>query len=318
MFVEFVIQNQFFSYSLKEFAQILDIPCEGVCVFTKNWLLDKLAYGVPTVGPYQTNPPSPDDIISYIRIDREGQVYRIRREEEIDVYEHQILSREIVLTLKPLEEIIQENIFCLGGNRDHVSTCLCYMLYCVPNSEKLNLTYCMAKQMEWVTKQARLNLPYGMLLTRLFKFIISESSELLNESYSERLERIMAREEVVTPLLLPPPLTNHPPLILMMTMMEMAKGPRVDEDVTTTPSPTTTSSLLLITFLILHYHPHHNHLSWVIPFTLTIMTIMGRLVIVGFHNRNLIFSLRDEMNLMFAHIEYLITSTMNSLSPPHP
>ncbi|GKD02424.1 hypothetical protein Tco_1177398, partial [Tanacetum coccineum] len=37
-----------------------------------------------------------------------------------------------------------------------------------------------------------------------------------------------------------------------------------------------------------------------------------------FHNRNLIFSLRDEMNLMFAHLEYLFTTTMNSLSPPLP
>ncbi|GKD23513.1 hypothetical protein Tco_1225216 [Tanacetum coccineum] len=37
-----------------------------------------------------------------------------------------------------------------------------------------------------------------------------------------------------------------------------------------------------------------------------------------FHNRNLIFSLRDEMNLMFAHLEYLLTSTMNSHSPPNP
>ncbi|GKC06354.1 hypothetical protein Tco_0997964, partial [Tanacetum coccineum] len=69
MFIEFVIQNQFFSYSLEEFAQILDIPCEGACVFTDKWSLDELAYGVPTDGPYQTNPPSPDDIISSIRID---------------------------------------------------------------------------------------------------------------------------------------------------------------------------------------------------------------------------------------------------------
>ncbi|GJZ85409.1 hypothetical protein Tco_0650748 [Tanacetum coccineum] len=37
-----------------------------------------------------------DDIISSIRIDREGQVRRIRHEEEIDVLEYQILSREIV------------------------------------------------------------------------------------------------------------------------------------------------------------------------------------------------------------------------------
>ncbi|GJW85512.1 hypothetical protein Tco_0158657 [Tanacetum coccineum] len=74
MFIELVIQNQFFSYSLEEFAQILDIPCEGACVFIDKWSLDELAYGVPTDGPYQTNPPSPDDVISSIRIDKECQV----------------------------------------------------------------------------------------------------------------------------------------------------------------------------------------------------------------------------------------------------
>ncbi|GKA68293.1 hypothetical protein Tco_0768210 [Tanacetum coccineum] len=82
-----------------------------------NWVagLDELAYGIPSDGPYQTNPPSIEDIISSIRIDREGQVRRIRHEEEIDVLEYQILTREIVSTLKPLEEIIRENVFCLGS-----------------------------------------------------------------------------------------------------------------------------------------------------------------------------------------------------------
>ncbi|GKA66554.1 hypothetical protein Tco_0766362 [Tanacetum coccineum] len=61
-----------------------------------------MANGVPTDGPYQTNPPFPDDSISYIRIDREGQVCRIRHEEEIDVHEYQILTREIVPTLVKL------------------------------------------------------------------------------------------------------------------------------------------------------------------------------------------------------------------------
>ncbi|GJV22822.1 DNA helicase PIF1-like protein [Tanacetum coccineum] len=46
MFIEFVIQNQFFSYSLKEFSQIIDIPWKGACVFIDNWSLDELAYGV--------------------------------------------------------------------------------------------------------------------------------------------------------------------------------------------------------------------------------------------------------------------------------
>ncbi|GKE21498.1 hypothetical protein Tco_1433010 [Tanacetum coccineum] len=183
MFVEFVIQNQLFFYSLETFAQILDVPCQGACVFTDRWRLDKLAYGIPSDGPYQTIFPPIKDIISSIRIDREGQVRVIRHEEEIYVLEYQILTREIVQTLKPLEEIIQENVFCLGGNRDHVTACLCFMLYCVVHSEKINLAYYMAKRMEWVTKQARLILPYGMLLTRLFKFIMDEYPELSNDSY---------------------------------------------------------------------------------------------------------------------------------------
>ncbi|GKE74682.1 hypothetical protein Tco_1536723 [Tanacetum coccineum] len=182
MFVEFVIQNQLFSYSVENFAQILDVPCEGACVFTDRWRLDELAYGIPLVGPYQTNPPSIEDIISSIRIDREGQVRRIRHEEEIDVLEYHVLTREITPTLKPLEEIIRENVFYLGGNRDHVPACLCYMLYCVVHFEKFNLVYFMAKRMEWVTKQKRLLLPYGMLLTRLFKFFIRENPKLQNES----------------------------------------------------------------------------------------------------------------------------------------
>nr|GEV25228.1 copia protein [Tanacetum cinerariifolium] len=125
------------------------------------WSLDELAYEVPLDGPYQNNPPSLDDIILTIRIDREGQVRRIRHEEEINVHEYQILTCEILQTLKPLEEIIKENVFFLGGNRDHVPACLCYMLYCVVHSEKFNLAYYMAKRMEWVTKQNRLILPYG-------------------------------------------------------------------------------------------------------------------------------------------------------------
>ncbi|GJV06697.1 hypothetical protein Tco_1344353 [Tanacetum coccineum] len=37
--------------------------------------------------------------------------------------------------------------------------------------------------MEFVTNQARLILSYGMLLTRLFKYVMSESTELFNEFY---------------------------------------------------------------------------------------------------------------------------------------
>nr|GEW56203.1 copia protein [Tanacetum cinerariifolium] len=78
------------------------------------WSLDELVYGAPSEGPYQTNIRSPDDIISFIRKDQEGQVTRICHQEEVE--------------------------------------------------------------------QTRLILPYGMLLTRLFDFIIDENPELQNES----------------------------------------------------------------------------------------------------------------------------------------
>ncbi|GJS61527.1 hypothetical protein Tco_0656311 [Tanacetum coccineum] len=65
----------------------------GACVFTDRWRLDELAYGIPSDGPYQTNLPSIEDIISSIRINRDGQVRRICHEEEIDVLEYQVLSQ---------------------------------------------------------------------------------------------------------------------------------------------------------------------------------------------------------------------------------
>ncbi|GJU11983.1 hypothetical protein Tco_1134379 [Tanacetum coccineum] len=50
-------------------------------------------------------------------------------------------------------------------------------------SERNNLAFFIAKRMEFITKQARLFLPYGMLLTRLFTDVMSKSPELLNDHY---------------------------------------------------------------------------------------------------------------------------------------
>ncbi|GKA67014.1 retrovirus-related pol polyprotein from transposon TNT 1-94 [Tanacetum coccineum] len=52
-----------------------DEECESV---------DSTKYRGMIEGPYQTNLPSPDDIILYVREDGEGQVTRIRHQEEIE------------------------------------------------------------------------------------------------------------------------------------------------------------------------------------------------------------------------------------------
>ncbi|GJT04586.1 hypothetical protein Tco_0839048 [Tanacetum coccineum] len=101
--------------------------------------------------------------------------------------------------IEPIFENLLETIFVknctsvLGGNQDHVPACLCFMLYYAVHSEKFNLAWYMAKRMEWVTKQVRLLLPYGMLLTRLFIFIMNENPELNSESY-------VLYDHVMTPL----------------------------------------------------------------------------------------------------------------------
>ncbi|GKC81058.1 hypothetical protein Tco_1136775 [Tanacetum coccineum] len=94
MFVEFVFQNQLFSFSLEEFGQILHIPYEGDCSFSNKWSLDDLPYSVPTDGPYQTNPPSPDDIKLLVQIKQQNVFYLIGHEQEIMVEENQILTHE--------------------------------------------------------------------------------------------------------------------------------------------------------------------------------------------------------------------------------
>ncbi|GJR98525.1 pentatricopeptide repeat-containing protein [Tanacetum coccineum] len=432
MFVEFFFQNQYFSLSLEDFVQILRITCEGACVLSDRWSLDKLVYGAPSEGPYQTNLPSPDDIISYVREDREGQVTRIRHQEEIEVQDYQILTREIVSTLKPLEEIIRENVFCLGGNRANVPVCLCYMLYCVANSERFNLAYFMAKRMEWVIKQARLILPYERKPrrdrgTRRGRHSPSSSSAFdqpssshLNDDDDDGNDEGTSRASTPSPIRYVNSLTNQVPQVFQnpsnvdqnmeplytrqTEILNREVQLRDEHRVTTTPSPTTTSSSLtplnapsktpsinqtsssqdntsssfqsklqisppssneptspqplnpLLKNILdvpprpLNPQPLQSHPSLDITLSLSLITpldhihdtpsppsspqpqppIMGHPLfynyhdyhgltcICCFHNRNLHLNLRDEMNIMFAHLEYLLTTALTTHFPPLP
>nr|GEU55537.1 retrovirus-related Pol polyprotein from transposon TNT 1-94 [Tanacetum cinerariifolium] len=71
----------------------------------------------------------------------------------------------------------------IGGNQDHVSTCLCHMLYYIATSTRYNLAFFILKRMEAIRRQHKVNLPYGMLLTRLFKHIVSNSPKLSDDRY---------------------------------------------------------------------------------------------------------------------------------------
>ncbi|GJX46601.1 hypothetical protein Tco_0271791 [Tanacetum coccineum] len=80
--------------------------------------------------------------------------------------------------MKPWVDIIRENAICLGGHQDHVLVCLCHMLYCIETSTPYNLAFFILKRMKKTQNKPKELLPYGMLLTRLFKHVVSIFPEL--------------------------------------------------------------------------------------------------------------------------------------------
>ncbi|GJX23101.1 hypothetical protein Tco_0227546 [Tanacetum coccineum] len=92
--------------------------------------------------------------------------------------------------MKPWVDIIRENAICLGGHKDHVSACLCHMLYCIETSTQYNLAFFILKIMEKTRNKPKELLPYGMLLTRLFKYVVSVFPELEIDHYISH-DRVM-------------------------------------------------------------------------------------------------------------------------------
>nr|GEZ31273.1 copia protein [Tanacetum cinerariifolium] len=83
----------------------------------------------------------------------------------------------------PSVDIIRENAICLGGHKDHVFACHCHMLYFIESSTPYNLAFFILKRMEKTRNKPKELLPYGILLTRLFKHVASISLELAIDHY---------------------------------------------------------------------------------------------------------------------------------------
>ncbi|GJY62533.1 retrovirus-related pol polyprotein from transposon TNT 1-94 [Tanacetum coccineum] len=249
--------------------------------------LDELAYGIPSDGPYQTNLLPIEDIISSIRIDREGQVRRIRHEEEIDVLEYQILTREIVQTLKPLEEIIWENVFCLGVTTIPSPT----TTSSTPTPPNAPLKTPSTNQ----TSSSQDNTPSSFQS----KLQISPPSSIERnspQSLNPLLENIL---DVSPRPLNPQPIQSLPSLDITLSLSPITPL----ENLSSPPSPSPPPPQPPIMGHPLYYNYHDYH---------------GSTCICCFHNRNLHLNLRDEMNIMFAHLKYLLTTAFTTYFSPQP
>ncbi|GJV72698.1 hypothetical protein Tco_1492693 [Tanacetum coccineum] len=84
---------------------------------------------------------------------------------------NQILTKELSPYMKQWEELIRENVFGLGGHRDHLPAYLAHMLYYVVAEEQYNLAYFFIKRIQCARATPTANLPYCMFLTRLYRHV---------------------------------------------------------------------------------------------------------------------------------------------------
>ncbi|GJW92197.1 retrovirus-related pol polyprotein from transposon TNT 1-94 [Tanacetum coccineum] len=155
----------------------------GQVSHTDMWSLNYLSISAPSKGHYKTTLPSPNVIKSLIQVPRQGQVTRTKNKKTVVVDQNKILTQEIQTHMKPWVDIIYENAICLGGHKDHVSACLCHMLYCIKTSPQYNLAFFILKRIKKTRNKPKKILRYGMLLTRLFKHVVSVSPELSIDHY---------------------------------------------------------------------------------------------------------------------------------------
>ncbi|GJZ76076.1 hypothetical protein Tco_0640541 [Tanacetum coccineum] len=134
-----------------------------------------------TEGPYCTDLPTPDDIRRLLELER-VVVDRTIKSQTVALNPNQILTKELSPDMKQWEELIRENVFGLGGHQDRLPACLAHMLYYVVAEEQYNLAYFFVKR--------TVNLPYGMFLTRLYRYVMETYPHLDNGTY-DIVERVM-------------------------------------------------------------------------------------------------------------------------------
>ncbi|GJU66743.1 hypothetical protein Tco_1253002 [Tanacetum coccineum] len=160
-----------------------------LAVFTNEWDLASLEYSQETEGPYCTDLPTPDDIRRLLELER-VVVDRTIKSQTVALNPNQILTKELSPDMKQWEELIRENVFGLGGHRDRLPACLAHMLYCVVAEEQYNLAYFFVKRIECARATPTANLPYGMFLTRLYRYVMETYPHLDNGTY-DIVERVM-------------------------------------------------------------------------------------------------------------------------------
>ncbi|GJY44688.1 hypothetical protein Tco_0432901 [Tanacetum coccineum] len=157
-----------------------------ICISSDAWGHDKLEKTLVQIEPYNSRLPALDDIRNLIhrrtvheKIDKEGNT--------IHKLPNQIKTNELFDHLRPCELVIRENVYSAIGNRDHTKAVIALMLYCLENRQPFNLAYFIIRRMYFFRDRRDKVLPYGMILTRLFKNL---KANMAQGSFDERYKLV--------------------------------------------------------------------------------------------------------------------------------
>ena len=170
MHVNFSASGHRFTFSLDEFAHILGVPNRGTCLYSDKHSLSALDVLEDRIDPYNTPLVSKDVLRDHLFV-RTTTTRRTRTGNEVLKDPYGMELNELLPQFKKWEEILRANVISTIGNRDHINLCLCYMLYSLSVRLPFNIAYYMAKRMVDIPVQGTTAMPYGMLLTRLYRYI---------------------------------------------------------------------------------------------------------------------------------------------------
>ncbi|GJW08438.1 hypothetical protein Tco_1570861 [Tanacetum coccineum] len=144
---------------------------------------------IEQIEPYNSRLPALDDIRNLIyrrtvhqNIDKEGNT--------IHKLPNKIETNELFDHLRPCELVIRENIYSTIGNRDHNQAVIASMLYCLENKQPFNLAYFIIRRMYFFRERRDKVLPYGMILTHLFKNL---KANMAQGSFDERYKLFLMK-----------------------------------------------------------------------------------------------------------------------------
>ncbi|GJV06246.1 hypothetical protein Tco_1343902 [Tanacetum coccineum] len=175
LLIGFTIRNKEFIMSLEKFGQVLQIPHKGTCIFSKECSLELLNTTREKHVFYQTNLPNIKVVIQNICF---PSIHQNCSNPTI------ILRDNFPPNIKDWELIIQENVTCVDAHKSFIDACSTIMLHHLKNSQNFNLAYYIAHKIKSVKNRVNYPLPYGLLITRLYQFILAKHPKLFRPHHT--------------------------------------------------------------------------------------------------------------------------------------